>query len=347
MRKRIRQSKPIRALIGAMMVAEMMYQFSTKSLRAIERIIFGNQFKYLKNEAGEHKKKRLIYPCAVSKLNRGVLPKERRFQKMVACCPTLATLRGLPLWKVLEGYGSYLPDELARKMSREVHNIFFDPENEKPKEVNQFCFADDRFYELAIVPLERIGNIEAFTILAAIASCESVFYADFGEGSTFSFAKKVLLRLIAFPPIFEIRQPLCRYLHKFFAGPVKNPIYIPDVPLTLSEFEEAASELRRFLEAMGRLGLVKSTFSDQLELAYWFREDSYNMDTIREIEDVYETAYRFREPVLVDPPHPLYRLLRRIRHRSVRSGLPIKFPIARYPSVPFRIANALEEMAAV
>jgi len=324
------------------MVAELKYCLSTGSLRAIERSIFDEQFRFPKAVEGQQRKKRRIYPCSISKLNRGVLPKAIRFQRMVAICPTLTTINALPLWEVINGDGLYDPEEFAARLSPEVKDLFFERSGGKRREVRNFDFDSDEYNELAIKPLERIGTLDAFTILAGITRMQAKYWGNFGLYSFFS-AKAVLMRLVAFSPIYEMREQFVNYFRTFFVVPDSLPFDDPKVTFDLDEFEKAASELRRLLEAMGRLGLVGPKFADQLRLAFWFREDSHNIETIRAIEDIVRTVNCSHEHVLVHSPHPLYRLLKRIRHRSTLSGRPIELPRARQPPGPFRIANALEE----
>ena len=351
--------RPVRALLGPVLIAELQYHLGIESLRALERKIDGDKFRlpppqnaWTKSDQSANIRRRTTYPCLLSKYKRGKsLPSAERIERMIQLCPELARVAQLPLWPILD----------SPRAGNLVFFVIYHAMARLPKEIWSFAtpgqlvpngFPTRALEEMTLKPLEKIRSVDAFSALLGLFKKMSVSYSDKKKiGISYRFrddenllrvadaAMSIFRHLVAFPPFYPVRNQLQTYLVQDF---FPSDEAIDGTMMAIADLDKVTTETRKLIELVGALGLIGSSFADQITLAYWFHKDGHGEDTIRAIDSLYRES-RWTRGTIVTQTHPLYSLLRRIRHWEVRRNRPIVIPKKRRRGNLYRgLANAID-----
>jgi hypothetical protein len=329
-------------MLGATLIPDMRWITGCRTNQDLERMIDGPRLK--RTPGGAYK-----YTDRYSKYERGDdLPGYDSIERGKAAtqCPELyRVIERMKLWWMLDPTRAsyFMIWDAFKNLSQDVRQIVFTKRFHRDGEPKRRRRDDHSMYEELI----RVNSVDALTVLAAFGLelyFSSSRISEFTR-SDFKFLKKIaagalgiFVRLMVFTPFFEAQKRILKYLDSWRRSFGDYPYVLLD----LQNFDVAkfTADARALLNFAGKVGLIGSTFREQMDLVYWYHTSSRKEKILAEVNRI-DYERRNGRTVRLRPSSSLYALLRRMGHRAVRSGKAIILPRRLKPGHKFELANAL------
>jgi len=346
-----RLNDPVRAILGAVLVADMKWITGCRSNRDLERRIDGARLK--KTSSGAYR-----YTDRYSRYERGVdLPGYETIERGKAATkhPELfRAIEHLQLWHHLAptAAGHGLPFDTFNSLSEAARRIVYTKRVLRDGQPKRRRRSDRSMYE----ELLCLNNVDALTALAAFghelsldSRRNSFSLGSIGKGFSSDdsqFIKRItagwvemFVRLMIFTPFFEAHERILNYLSGCMTFPICTPFC--HIRFDIHDTKKFIADARKLLNFSGNVRLIGSTIHEQMQLVYEYQATQHRLEIMDEISQIDYELRKTGKPTRLSASSPFYTLLRQIEHKAVRSGGPIILPRKPAMGGEFELTNAL------
>ena len=322
----LEQGPRLKSVIGPLWIADLKDQTGFRTAGKLERRFFAVNSR-------ERYGSRNSYPCAVSKLERGLrLPDPERLNSLAYSYESLLRLFSSPLLRALSTRAPRRDTLWFERVRKTVirRSLYKDPSRRASRALTpegsnwtlRYCARKGDSEALAIL-LHLLNDIRAeekpdITWLREVFTC----------------TVSVSIRLMAFRPFHKVRHALWAYLAAYFLS--GWDAFDPTLTVASIQLDAEISKIWDVVLTLRRCGYVGNDFEGQARMVYWFTKSDQSLI----LAGLTELKAKALSEITVDSP--LYSFLKHARCWRTRDKNALKSRYERKRSEPIRMANALD-----